>query len=275
MNQIRYEVFALRYATDSERSAVQNFLAADPHDCSPMPLDFYLWVIKGPGTVIVVDTGCTQQTAAARRRTYLHAPLDLLAQLGIQAHHVTDLVITHMHYDHCGNLDQFPAARVHVQEDELAYCTGRCMTHALLRQPFEADDVVQMVRRLYAGRVVFHRGSSELAEGIFVHQLDGHTRGLQVVCVSTQRGRLVLASDAMHLWANLQRQQPFPILVDVAATLDGYEQLATLADSLYHIIPGHDPRVRQVFPALDASGDIAVLHAEPQLQARAVAVVPS
>ena len=133
-----------------------------------------------------------------------------------------DVILSHMHYDHCGNYDLFPQARYHLQDIEMAYCTGRCMCHAGLRGPFEEEDVVAIVRKLFAGRVVFHDGVEELAPGLTVHHVGGHSKGLQVVRVWTRRGWMVLASDASHFYANMEEGRAFPILHSHEDTLAGY-----------------------------------------------------
>ena len=85
----------------------------------------------------------------------------------------------------------------------MAYATGRCMGHRVIRMPFEVEDVVAMVRRVYAGRVVFHDGEAEIVPGVSVHHIGGHSRGLQAVRVKTRRGYVVLASDVAHFYAHL------------------------------------------------------------------------
>ena len=160
-----------------------------------------------------------------------------------------DVIVSHMHYDHAGNLGAFPNARFHLQDAEMAYCTGRCMCHGMLRGAFEADDVATMVHRVFEGRVQFHDGDAEFAPGITLHKLGGHTKGLQVVRVKTARGFVVLASDATHLYANLEREHPFPVLADVGDYLEGLQTLRRLASSPRHIIPGHDPLVLTQYPA--------------------------
>ena len=82
---------------------------------------------------------------------------------------VKDVIVTHLHYDHCGNHSLFPKARYHLQESEMQYCTGHYMCHNVMRYPFEAEDVVAMVRRLYAGKVQFHDGTQELVNAIQKH----------------------------------------------------------------------------------------------------------
>ena len=155
-----------------------------------------------------------------------------------------------MHYDHAGCLDLFPAAAVHVQDREMAFCTGRPMGHEALRTAFRAEDVVSAVRHVHAGRVRFHDGSGAIAPGVTLHLVGGHTAGTQVVRVPTARGWVVLASDTTHLWANIRERNPFPIVADVTAMLEGYRQVESLADGPDHVIPGHDPLVRTRFPTL-------------------------
>jgi glyoxylase-like metal-dependent hydrolase (beta-lactamase superfamily II) len=263
MSHMPYEVYALRYATHEGRRGRENFIFPDFHDDELMPLDFFVWVVRNAQRTIVVDTGFDSDTARKRQRTFLHDPVEMLAAIGIAAAQVTDVVITHMHYDHCGNLSAFPNARIHLQDDEMAYCTGRCMGHAALRKPFEAKDVMNAVRCLFEGRLVFHKGRAEIASGVVLHHVGGHTKGLQVVGVATARGDIVLASDAAHYWTNLRERSPFPIVVDLEGMLEAFGTIESLADGPYHVIPGHDPRVLDVFPRLAGHADIAVLHAHP------------
>lgn len=258
-----YEVFALRYASHPERRSGENYLGDDPHDDRPMPLDFYFWLIRDGARTVVVDTGCSAQTAARRARRYLRAPAELLARLEVAPDDVDDVVLTHLHYDHAGNLDLFPHAVVHLQEAEIAYCTGRCMCHATLRRPYEARDVAAVIERLYAGRLRYVDGDAELAPGLSLHRLGGHTAGLQVVRVHTARGYVVLASDAAHYWDHARAGRPFPIVLNVAEMLAAHERLRQLADGPDHVIPGHDPAVRAAFPAWRGDADVVALHLPP------------
>ena len=103
--------------------------------------------------------------------------------VGIDPDSVKDVIISHMHYDHTGNNDLFPNATYHLQDREMAFCTGRCMCHPQLRRSFEEEDVTAMIGRLFRGRVQFHDGTDELAPGITVHHVGGHTGqlGLQSI----------------------------------------------------------------------------------------------
>ena len=146
----------------------------------------------------------------------------------------------------------------------MAFCTGRSMCERPMRAPFDARDVQAMVGRVFKDRVVFHDGEAELAPGLTLHRVGGHTRGLQVVRVATRRGWVVLASDAAHFYANWQQRRPFPIFEDVGKYLDAFGLIEQLADSPRHVIPGHDPLVLSRYPrALPDVPDIVRLDLDP------------
>jgi glyoxylase-like metal-dependent hydrolase (beta-lactamase superfamily II) len=247
----QYEVFAVKYA-HHERRASENFIGGDPHD-GPMPLDYFVWLVRGEGLEIVVDTGFSAAVAAKRGREHLRCPAAGLRLLGVDCAKLRDVIITHLHYDHVGNFDLFPAAALHLQDLEMRYATGRHMGEDRFGGAYDVEDVVGMVRRAYAGRVRFHDGDAEIAPGVSVHLIGGHTMGLQAVRVRTWRGWLVLASDASHFYANMEQQRPFPIVWSVEDMVEGYRRLRELADSPAHIIPGHDPLVLERYPAPSGS----------------------
>jgi glyoxylase-like metal-dependent hydrolase (beta-lactamase superfamily II) len=259
-----FEVYAVKYARHSSRRARENFIHGDEHD-GPMPLDYFVWAIKGKDRTFVVDSGFDQTVGGQRYREWLRCPGDGLKTIGVDPRAVKDVIITHMHFDHAGNHDLFPQATYHLQDAEMEYCTGRCMCHGALSGTYDAADVAAMVKKVFARRVQFHDGVQELAPGLTVHRLGGHTRGLQVVRVWTRRGWLVLASDASHLYANMQQARPFPIVESVSDMLQGYDTLLRLASSPDHIIPGHDPLVMSLYPSCgQAQQGVAVrLDADP------------
>ena len=247
-----YEVLALRYATSGPgRRRGENFIgaAADPHD-APMPMDYFVWAIQGAGRTVVVDTGFGAAAARRRGRILLREPADALRAAGIEPAGVADVVLTHLHYDHAGSLGSFPAATFHLQDTEMAYATGRPICHACFAAPFDVEDVVATVRLAYAGRLRFHAAESEVAPGITLHRVGGHTGGLQVVRVATARGPVVLASDAFHYDENRIRRAPFPLVFHLGDMLEGYLRCEALAEGdETRLVAGHDPAVLRRWPA--------------------------
>lgn len=261
--QAEYELFAVRYATREARRP-DHFIGGDPHD-APMPMDYFVWVARSPAQTFVIDIGFGAEMAAKRARRHLRQPKDGLALLGVDAAQVRDVVLTHFHYDHVGTLDDFPAARFHLQDAEMNFATGRHMCAGMFSHSYEVDEVTALVRLVHGHRVVFHDGDEELAPGLSVHHIGGHTAGLQCVRVRTARGWVVLASDASHYYEHMRSNRCFTIAFHLGQMVEGYRKMRELADSEDHIIPGHDPQVMRFYPPVrpDLEGIVARLDVAP------------
>jgi glyoxylase-like metal-dependent hydrolase (beta-lactamase superfamily II) len=258
-----WELFAVRFASIEDRRVHDNFIVRDMHD-GPMPLDFYFWFARNRHRTVLIDTGFAQSSARKRGRALEHAPHELLQRVGIDPETIEDVVLTHLHYDHAGGLSYFPKARYHVQDKEAAFATGRCMCHAHLRSAFDVHDVHALMTCLYEDRVVFHNGDEQLFEGLSLHLLPGHSKGLQGVRVQTKRGAVLLASDASHYYANFLENRPYALSVDLLETLDTYRRLHTLVERSDQIVPGHDPRLRAIYPHSEVNGvQLFALHEQP------------
>ena len=120
-----HEVYAIKYGRH-ERRAAENYIGGDPHDVQE-PIDFYVWAITGPHGTVVVDTGFDETMAQKRARKIIKPVGEGLKTLGLAPESVSNVIVTHLHYDHTGNYDLFPNARYHLQDEEMAYATGRCM----------------------------------------------------------------------------------------------------------------------------------------------------
>lgn len=257
-----YEVFALRFAGMTRRQT-ENFIFRDEHD-GVVEMDFFVWLVRHGKTAILVDTGFGERGSKARGRPLDHCPIEALRHLDVDPAQIRDVVLTHLHWDHAGNLDKLPAATFHIQDAEASFATGRCMCEPVLRRAFSVDDVCDFVRRVYDERVRFHDGDAEIAPGVQLLHVGGHTKGLQAVRVHTARGWIVLASDAAHYYANMTRRIPFPVVIDVEQMLAGHQRLLKAASSPDHFIPGHDPLVLERYPHVDeAPLPIACLHRDP------------
>jgi glyoxylase-like metal-dependent hydrolase (beta-lactamase superfamily II) len=223
-------------------------MPGDPHD-GVMPIDYFVWAIVNSQRTIIVDTGFDHAEGQRRGREITRLPREGLAMLGIDAAQVQDVVITHLHYDHAGTLADFPQAGFHLQDLEMAYATGRHMCQEPFGHAYSVGHVRQMVDKVFDGKVIFHDGDEDIAPGVSVHHIGGHTMGLQCVRVMTGRGWLVLASDASHFYENMEKTSPFPIVYHAGDMVQGYAKMRRLASSPQQVIPGHDPLVMERYPA--------------------------
>ncbi len=242
-----WEVHAIKYAERNARTRADSFIFDDNHD-APHAMDYFIWVLRNADRTILVDTGYDKAESITRERPILMDPREALMPLDIRAEDVRDVIVTHLHYDHAGGLHLFPNATLHLQSAEMAFATGPCMCHDTLRMPFSADHVCEAIKRLYSGKLRFYTGEAQIADGITLHHIGGHSSGLQCVRVRTENGWMVLASDAAHYYENALLAKPFPIVVNVQDMLDGFETLKRLASRPALIVPGHDPLVRKCFP---------------------------
>ena len=254
-------VLAVRYGTlpSSRRELFLRYESYGEPD-APQSLDYYFWVLgEGPDT-LVVDTGFDPAVGARRGRTCLCPPREALARLGVAPDAVGRVLVTHLHYDHVGNLDAFPNAELLVPERELRFWTGPTAARGQFAQHVEAAEIACIVEAERHGRVRTIGGRTEVAPGITAIEVGGHSPGQQIVLVETGRGAVVLASDAVHLFEEYERDRPFAVVADLGAMYEAYDTLRTLCRERDAVmVPGHDPDLTARFPAVGgAAGAIAV-----------------
>ena len=129
-----WEVMAVKYAERNARTRTDSFLFDAANDTTH-EMDYYIWVLRQGARVILVDTGYDDHEATSRDRPIQIDPRTALKPLGIAAEDVTEVIVTHLHYDHAGGLHLFPNAKLHLQAAEMAFATGPCMCHDALRMP--------------------------------------------------------------------------------------------------------------------------------------------
>ncbi len=242
-----WEVYALKYADRNSRTRTDSFIF-DSHPQCTHRMDYFIWLLRSGEHVVLVDTGYDQMEAKKRSRPIRLLPNEVLAPFNIEPHQIQTIISTHLHYDHAGGLHLFPNATVHLQVAEMSYATGPCMCHAELRAPFTGNHIRTVIDRLYSDKLVFHDGDSDIMDGLSVHKIGGHSRGLQVVRVRTKSGYMVLASDASHYYENFIGNKLFPIVVDAEDMLKGFTRIRSLATNDALVVPGHDPLVMSYFP---------------------------
>lgn len=256
-----YEVFALEYGRMKRSSRDFYLRHPDPHE-GPREITYYVWVIRNENRTVVVDLGFDERAAKERGRTLIRHPTEALAKIGVDPTEIETVIITHMHYDHAGTAPSFPRAEFVVQEREVAYCTGKPMRYPATRNSFDVVHVKDVIDANFQSRVRFVDGEKEILPGISVHLVGGHSGGLQVVRVMTEKGPLVIASDAAHFYDTVVEHNPFTVIVNLPEMLMGWETIFELGAETKFVVPGHDPLVADLYPK-HPDDELTVILSEP------------
>jgi glyoxylase-like metal-dependent hydrolase (beta-lactamase superfamily II) len=252
-----FEVYALGYGRRTGYRG-EHFLGYDEDSAEPHPTAYYVWLAVSPEHTVLVDAGIRAERAKAVDGLEYVEPVRLLAELGVDPGAVGHVVLTHLHYDHCGTVAEFPGARFVVQQSELDYWTGP-WAKRIERERWLLDEVA--LEHVLAGPVDPVDGDAEIVPGLSVHLVGGHTAGMQVVRVETAAGPVVLASDASHFHENLEHDRPAPLLHSTTGVYGAFDRVKELAGAGL-VVPGHDPEVLARYPpAGDATGRIVRLSA--------------
>ncbi|MFE5708910.1 N-acyl homoserine lactonase family protein [Rhodococcus koreensis] len=248
-----FEAYALRYASikTSKLAKYHQYATYDEPD-EPLFLDFFFWLLRNRDRTVLVDCGFNADRARTRGLVQDHRPVELLSRFGVKPEDVDHVVISHMHFDHSGNVELFPNATFSVARDELEFWTGPYATRPHLG--FNTDSAeVQMILNLHRdGRVHLVTGPEELFPGIKVTPIRGHTPGQMVTEVSTRSGTVVLASDAIHFYEEMERDRPYWTFFDLEGVYKGHAYLNDLAARPdVAIVAGHDRAVMTRFKTVD------------------------
>lgn len=244
-----FAVYAIRFAHRGASTRAEHFYRGDPCGDQPLPIDYFVWVAVSPDAVVLVDAGFTPETAARRGgRDYLQSPMETMQALSIDPAAVAHLVVTHLHYDHVGHVRDFPAAQVLLQRAEYDFWTSPMAQRGEYPHLSEPDDLAYLANQLRAGRLQLVEGEHTVVPGVTLHEVGGHTPGLQVVRVQTARGHVVLASDATHFYENIERDRPYSIVDRLPSMYAAFDTVRALADDDQLVVPGHDPLVLERFP---------------------------
>jgi glyoxylase-like metal-dependent hydrolase (beta-lactamase superfamily II) len=244
------QVLAVKYGhrvTTRAESYLNFHLYGEPD--ADLDIDYYFWVIRDGGGVVLVDTGFAPEAGDRRRRAHYGTPAQALPELGIAPDDVSAVVITHGHWDHTGNVRQFPRAQLIMTEAEYAFWTSSLAARAQFAAHCEPEEIELLRQARADGRLTLFAGQHTVAAGIELTEVGGHTPGQLIASVATRDGgTVVLASDALHFYEEVERDRPFAVLADLPGMYRAYDTLAQLAaQPRTHLVAGHDPLVRTRF----------------------------
>jgi len=251
-----WKVYAIRYAT------IPNFpvheLVAGADTTRTLDIAMMFWLLEGPDRRrVLVDAGFYRQKflddwkPADYRR-----PSDALQQFGIAADSITDVIVSHVHWDHLDGADLFPKARIWIQREEYAHHVGD--GGAPLAAAIDTVDAAMLADLNRAGRVQLVDGDGQgIMPGVIVYTGGKHTFASQYVGVHTAKGTVVIASDNCYLYENLERHRAIAQTLDAASNLAAQDRMKRIATKSRWIVPGHDPAVFQRFRNVGA-GVVAI-----------------
>lgn len=245
--QPKYEVFAVRYATIPDFPL--NQLVAGEERGRNVDIAMMVWLVRGNGRNILVDSGFYRDQFFRQWHVKdFVKPSDAIAHTGLKPEDITDVIISHMHWDHADGMDLFPKAKIWLQKDELEYYAGEAWQSRRTHGGIDPDDVLAAVKLNMQGRVGLIPGDAqEILPGISVYLGGKHTYASQFVTVNTAEGTVVLASDNMYMYENLDKHVPIAATLDAASNLRAQDHMKQLAAKPELIIPGHDPAVMTRF----------------------------
>lgn len=246
-----YTIRAIRYGTIPEFPVSSLVRGADPEERLDIAMVF--WLIEGNNHVILFDTGFhrSQWFERFQIRDFI-SPDEAIRLAGVAPEEVTDIVVSHAHWDHMGGIDLFPNATIWIQAAEYDHYTGDAWQEGRRGGGSDAADLLELVRRNTMGSVRLVRGDSvELLPDIRVYTGARHTFASQYLTVGTGTVTL-LASDNAYLYRNLERMRPVATFTpdDTTANLAALQRMLQLAGGVDNVIPGHDPAMFERYPTI-------------------------
>lgn len=242
-----YEVYAVRYATLLRYPTRE--LVADADTSRRTDGAMMVWLLKGPDQrTVLVDAGFYREEFFRDfQLAKFQRPSDALDSMGVHPASITDIIISHVHWDHLDGADLFPNARVWIQRAEYEYYVGA--KGEALHDAIAPVNAAMLAGLRAAGRVMLVEGDAqEIIPGIRVYTGGHHTYASQYAGVHTRVGTVVIASDNVYLYENLDRHVAIGTTLDAIANLAAQDRMLTLASEKRLIIPGHDAEVFQRFP---------------------------
>jgi len=250
----KYEVYAVRFASSDTAWPVSMWVDKGPQKDS-VNIDFMIWLIKGNGRNILVDAGFLNDIPDAKEFDVVKyvRPDSALLTTGLKAADITDIILSHPHWDHIDGIDLFPNAQLWMQQNDFFYFIGPAWQKGGAHGGFNKREVHKLIDKNLAGKLSLVNGDNqEIIPGIKVFTGSKHTFESQYVLVETGKKKIILASDNIWVYYSLEHMLP----ASAGGTFDppGYvaamRRMKTLASDPKYIIPGHDDAIFSKFRAV-------------------------
>lgn len=242
-----YKVYAVRFASSGYPFTVGDWVAGGPKT-QPIKIDFMVWLIQGNGKNVLVDAGFWKDMEDAKefKVSSYQRPDSALSKLGVKAENITDVILSHPHWDHVDGIGLFPKAQVWMQKGDYNYFVGAAWQKNGDKGGFLPDNVRQIVELNLSGKLTLVDGDNkEIIPGIKVFTGSKHTYNSQYVLVQAGKNKVVLASDNIWVYYNLEHLLPAASggTLDPAGYIKEMQRMKTLASNNRFIIPGHDAAI--------------------------------
>lgn len=249
-----YFIQALRYAT-IPGFPVSELVMGAPQD-QKLDIAMVFWLIRSNNRNILFDSGFHREKWFKEFTVsdFLR-PDEVVKLAGVQPAEITDIVISHAHWDHMDGVDLFPKATVWIQKEEFRYYTGEAWQPGGEHGGIDPEDVQVLVRLNTEGRLRLVDGDDkEILPGIHAYTGARHTYASQYLRVDEPDGKpFVLASDNCYLYRNLTDHAASATFSDAdhPANIAAQSRMISLAGSADRVVPGHDPAIFQRYPTKD------------------------
>lgn len=249
-----YSVYALKFANASNPFPISDWVDKGPKTDS-VNIEFMIWLIKGSnGRNILVDAGFLNDMEDAKEFQIVnyHRPDSVLQKLGLYAEDITDIILSHPHWDHIDGISLFPKAQVWMQKEDYGYFTGGAWQKGGDHGGFNKRDVRMMMELNLQSRLTLVDGDDkEIIPGIKVYTGSRHTFNSQYVGITSGNRKIILASDNIWVYYSLDHLMPASIggTMDPAGYVKAMQRMKTLVSDPKYIIPGHDAKIFKTFPS--------------------------
>lgn len=243
-----YKIYALKYAGPLTKSGA-HFLWQKNWD-KKQNGNFYFWLIKNHDRMIIFDTGVNEKLAKEKNLPNYIKPNDLLSKINIDAKKISDIVISHMHWDHLGGLEFFPNAKFYISKNEFEFWTKNKIVKTDPFKLLSDTKSINYTKKLYKQKkIILINQEKEIFPGIKTIFAPGHSPALMALAIETKKGKAILASDSCYSFDNIKLNWPSDVIFNIKDSVETINKLKSLSDEKL-IFPGHDIKLATKYPKI-------------------------